>query len=349
MKRTQDIEWLDTLRAIAIISVITIHVSTPIVKMTYGVFMDLWWIGNFIDSMVRFAVPAFLMLSGATLLSKTYKIAEFYKKRFMRVLLPFLFWIPIYYIFRWTTLPYEKPKTIETIFKWAIELFMKEGISKHFWYVYMILVLYLFTPFIGKGLQKLNNKNILYILLLWFFLCIAYSIGFINTSNWPSLINKLLYYFLNSGYMVLGFYLNKFNIPTKRQRLASFVLYLISILLTAFTTYYISQKAQKLNLMLYGYLAANTIIQSFAVFVILKGTAIKQKNIKWIRNIISNYSYGIYLVHIMVIGIFYNHGIFWTMFHPLVSVPIIILLTLVVSTAIIYLLRKIPYGKYIAG
>ena len=63
----------------------------------------------------------------------------------------------------------------------------------------------------------------------------------------------------------------------------------------------------------------------------------------------SNYSYGIYLVHIMVIDTFFRNGIFWTMAYPLISLPVVVMLTLITSLGIIFLLRKIPFGKYISG
>ena len=86
------IEWLDSLRAIAILAVIVIHVSSPVVNRAYGSNMTYWWIGHVFDSAVRFAVPLFLMISGAMLLTKEYNLREFYKKRVVRVLLPFPFY-----------------------------------------------------------------------------------------------------------------------------------------------------------------------------------------------------------------------------------------------------------------
>ena len=54
------IDWLDSLRAIAIIAVIVIHVSSPVVNVAYGSNMFHWWVGNVLDSAARFAVPLFL-------------------------------------------------------------------------------------------------------------------------------------------------------------------------------------------------------------------------------------------------------------------------------------------------
>jgi len=67
-QKINNIEWLDTLRALAMLGVIIIHISTPILKMSYAKNMGYWWIGDILDSAVRFSVPLFLLLSGATML-----------------------------------------------------------------------------------------------------------------------------------------------------------------------------------------------------------------------------------------------------------------------------------------
>ena len=347
----KNIQWLDTLRALATLGVIIIHVSTPTVKMIYGKNMEYWWIGNFIDSSVRFAVPLFLMLSGATMLAKEYKLGEFYKKRITRVFFPFIFWMITYLIYRWIILtPIHQPTTFSTMLHWGTDLFLKEGISKHFWYIYMILFIYLFIPFIGIGLRKLNNSTILYILAGWLILTFICKSVPLNLYCWSEEYwSKLLGYFLYTGFLILGYYLSKLVIKIHKIRWYSFIVFILSILISAFSTFIFSEGAHKLDLRVYSYLTVNSIIQAIAIFLWMKDSNIRNKYILMLQRAISNYSYGIYLVHILVIGIFFNNGIFWTMAYPLISLPLVSLMTLVTSFIIIYILRKIPFGIYISG
>lgn len=349
--KSTNIEWLDTLRALAIIGVILIHVSTPTVKMMYGKNMFFWWIGNIMDSSVRFSVPVFLMLSGATMLGKEYKLIEFYKKRITRVLFPFLLWIIIYWIYNCLILPTQlQPETINSILHWAIRLFLNDGVSKHFWYIYMILFLYPFVPFLGKGLRKLNKSSILFILLGWLMLTFACRSIPLNLYNWSnSYLSKFLGYLLYAGYLVLGYFINEFSSTPTRIRYSALMIFLLTIFISAYSTYIFSIEIHKLDLRIYSYLSLNTILQSIALFICIKNSSIQNKCFYAILNSTSNYSYGIYLVHIIVIGIFFQYGIFWTMAHPLFSIPLITLLTLLTSMVIIYVLRKIPSGKYISG
>jgi len=344
-------QWLDFLRAIATIGVIIIHVSSPLVKMSYGRNIPFWWIGNIADSSVRFAVPLFLMLSGATLLDREYKLGEFYKRRFLRVLLPFLFWVIVYWVYRWCMLnARQQPHELQSILHWAVNLFLKEGVSKHFWYIYMILFIYLMVPFIGRGLHRLSNSTVLYLLVGWVVLAFMLKSVPLNMYNWSGdYASRFLGYFLYTGYLVLGYYLSKLSATSVRTRYIASAFFLLTILVSAGLTYIFSKQAHRLDLTLYSYLTINTIIQSIAIFVGIKDSEFRHSFFTTILHTISNYSYGIYLVHILVIGIFFNHGIFWTMAHPLVSLPLVTLLTLMTSFALIYCLRKIPFGNYISG
>ncbi len=346
------IEWLDSLRAIAIIAVIIIHISSPLLNVTFSKNMGYWWMANILDSAVRFAVPLFLMISGATLLSRKYSLKEFYRKRFVRVVLPLIFYMLVYWIFRWINLPSQsQPQTFGEITDWATKIFLSEGISKHLWFVYMIIILYLITPALGAFIRKLKPEMIVFLLAAWVLMC-NISQGFsVNIYSWQlwDLLGKLYMYFLYTGYMVLGYYFYNIFYVSRNIRLTASVLYLITVAVAVFVVYYTSHLKSRLDLAFYSYLNLNTIIQASSVFIALKHTSIRFGWLCKIQKAISDYSYGIYLVHILVLGIFYNLGIFWTMAHPLISLPVLLILTLIASMLIIFILRKIPYGKYISG
>jgi surface polysaccharide O-acyltransferase-like enzyme len=92
--------YLDQLRALAIIAVVLIHVSLfYFVSSRIDIHSFNWFVSNVFYSMCRFCVPIFLMLSGILLLNKDYNFIEFIKKRYKRVILPFLFWSIVYIIF----------------------------------------------------------------------------------------------------------------------------------------------------------------------------------------------------------------------------------------------------------
>ena len=351
MSEKPNIQYLDSLRTIAMLGVILIHVSSPLVNMTWGKNMPYWWIGNVMDSAVRFAVPVFLMLSGATLLGKEYNLKDFYKHRFSRVLIPFLFWLVVYWIYRWTTLSIKmQPHDLAAILSWAGNLFLKEGVSKHFWYIYMIVFIYLFVPLLNKGLKRLNMSMLSNVLLLW--VIATYTLKFVplNMYGWGGDYGtKFLGYFLYSGYLLLGYFMIHLQTNPEKLRPLAGAVFATTVFISAFVTWFLSAKAHHLDLNIYSYLSVNTQIQSIALFMWIKDSTLKNRFITVVNSRISNYSYGIYLVHILVISLLFDHGIYWKFAHPLLSLP---LLTIVVATGsfgIIFVLRKIPFGKYISG
>ncbi len=351
MKQTDNIQYLDTLRATATIAVILIHISSPVLGMAFRVDMNSWITGNIFDSSVRFAVPLFLMLSGATLLHRDYPPGEFYKKRLMRVLLPFLFWILVYWVYYWLMLPpVKQPHGFGNITHWAVNLFLNDGVSKHFWYVYMILFLYLFTPFIGKTVRKMNRKTLSFTLLIWVAICIStYSLN-LSFYKWTGDYQyKLLGYIEYSGYLVSGYYLSKYDLFRNKQRLIAGIVYLLSIVVCAWVVYSLSYGQRFQNLRIYSYFSIVSIVQSVAVFLLFKNAEIRNKSLLFIQKRISNYSYGIYLVHIIVIGVLFRNGIYWSFANPVVSLPVLLILVLTISMSIIYGLRKIPGFRYITG
>ncbi len=349
--QTDKIQYLDSLRALATVAVIIIHVSSPLINMAYLRQMDSWWIGNIFSSTSRFAVPMFLMLSGATLLSKTYSLSEFYKKRLLRVFVPLIFWLFVYWLYRWVILiPKLQPHTLNDIIRWAVDLFLNEGVSKHLWYVYMILFLYIFIPFISKIVQKAGNKNLVIFLLGWVVLCVfTYDMN-LSFYKWTGDYEyKLLGYFEYSGFLILGHFLSKINLNFKGKKYTFLFVYFITIAVSAFVAYFSSKHDQRLNLRIYSYFSLNTIIQSAAIFLFIKEIVIKNKIIEKLITTISNYSYGIYLVHIIIIGVLFRNGIYWSFANPLISLPLLTVFVLISSWTIIYLIRKIPEGKYVSG
>ncbi|SHM65666.1 acyltransferase [Flavobacterium chilense] len=339
--------WTTNLRVVATFSVIFLHVTSEILYQFGRVSDFVWWTGNIYDSMVRFCVPVFVMLTGALMLGKTYELNDFLKKRFSRIVFPFLFWSFIYAILalRHKISEDHGMSFLESI-KWIIHLLQK-GSSYHLWYIYMIIGIYLFIPIISKWIQNATEKEILYFLSIWVFTL---------TINQPILsgfkINIDLTYFSGFiGYVVLGYYLSikSFGFTRKSIYLIALFLIIIGISITAFGTYFLSQKTNSFNGYFYNYDTLNVLIVSIGVFLFFKNFEIFNPALNKVVNFISKYSYGIYLVHILTLTVIKEIGIHNYVTNPIFAVPVIALLCLFISAVVIYSINKIPYGKYISG
>ncbi|GAB7265469.1 hypothetical protein DZS_24340 [Dickeya ananatis] len=81
-------EWLYIARIVSTFAVIVLHISAYTVSLAELGSLS-WWAGNIYDSLTRWCVPVFVMISGALLLSpdKNESLSFFYKKRMSRIFL----------------------------------------------------------------------------------------------------------------------------------------------------------------------------------------------------------------------------------------------------------------------
>jgi surface polysaccharide O-acyltransferase-like enzyme len=135
----------------------------------------------------------------------------------------------------------------------------------------------------------------------------------------------------------------------RMKKSALIAVYLASVMIATLFVYFDSMDSNKLNLSIYSYISSNTIMQSTAVFMLLKNTNLQNKITLKIQNTISDYSFGIYLVHIIFIDVLYRNGIYWSFAHPIISVSLLTFVVLICSMGAIFIIRKVPFGKYISG
>ena len=345
--KNEDTYWIDSLRVLATISVIFIHVVYEITDQFQHVSNYDWWVGNIFNSSLRFCVPIFLMISGALILPKTYEsIGEFLKKRLIRIILPFLFWSFIY-IAKDIFLQFSRGDNISFSGIFMFIFFqLKNGACFHFWYINMIIGLYLFFPIIGKWINKSNKNEILYFIIIWLF-TILVKFPFFDKFL-PNF--KILYFSGFIGFPVLGYFLYK-NTFTKSNReiLISVLFILTGILITVFGTFFFSKQDGKINDEFYAFLTPNVILASTGVFLLYKNTIKFNAKISSIILFLSKYSYGTFLVHIFVLWILLKFGIYHSFVNPIIGIPITGILCFIISTLIIFGVNKLPFGKYISG
>ncbi|MCV9929408.1 acyltransferase family protein [Flavobacterium sp. LS1R49] len=340
--------WTTNLRVVATISVIFLHVASEILYQYGCVSNFVWWTANVYDSLVRFCVPIFVMLTGVLMLSRTYELNDFLKKRFSRIVLPFLFWSFIYAMFSLNDkISGGQEMSFGEIIKWVFDL-LRNGSSFHLWYIYMIIGIYLFIPIISKWAQNATEKEILYFIFIW---------GLTLLINEPIFSEfririDLAYFSGFIGYVVLGYYLSikSFTYSKRMLRIISVLLIFIGVSVTIFGTYYLAIIDNNFNEYFYNYSTLNVLMVSIGVFLFFKNLEISNSIVIKINNLISKYSYGIYLVHILILRFMEKiMGIDYDFIHPIFAIPLATLVCLLISTLIIYWINRLPYGKYISG
>lgn len=287
--------YISNLRNIATFAVVVLHVTAPFVNQFNKISFASWQLANLLDSMLRFSVPVFVMISGAILLDRSEPLNIFLSKRLKRVFIPFLFWSLVYFIFS-----YAGHFEILSVLEFSQLLIQKlsKGTYYHLWYVYMILGVYLFIPIIRKWAQNSTKQELQYFLFLW-----AITL-FINTDvakYIPSI--EVLYFSKYLGYLVLGHYLDKY-VETKSAKNSMYSLFFVlGIVLTLISTSYLSVTENKLNTTYYNYLSPNVCLMSIGIFLL--GKSCLHTTTKVLSSL-DKYSYGIYLIHVLVLHYVYQ-------------------------------------------
>lgn len=290
-----------------------------------------WTIANLIDSFCRPSVPLFFMISGALLLKKEYSIQFFFKNRFVRILIPFIFWSIIYSLFNRHFLNDEG---------FVIGKFIKDifyGSSIHLWFVYSLCGLYLLVPLLATRLSAFSNVHWRYFLGLW-----ALTL-FMSISNFSIYLPKieLTYFSGYLGYFLLGYYLTFKKFTLKLSTL----LFVGGVVITFIGTQVISYRSGAFEHGFYNYLTLNVAFSAIGLFNILSDTKINNSTIKKIIVHESKNSYGIYLIHMLILTLLMDF-IFESYFqNHLFRLIVIAVMCYMISSIIVNILKRIPVIK----
>ena len=152
------IEWIDLVRAIAILTVLYIHATDGIyiissdAIMNYTLFSRIFQFASLFIG--RIGVPFFLMITGYLLLDRAYddeKVRRFWTKNCKGLIIVTVIWSAIYAVsILYVSLFSTNVNTIE-----AGNLFFS-----HMWYMPMIIGMYLSLPFVASALSHYKPKTI---------------------------------------------------------------------------------------------------------------------------------------------------------------------------------------------
>src|SRR5437870_1550367 len=149
------------LRVVACFFVILLHVSAE----NFHAMDEKWWSANFFDSLSRASVPLFLMIGGANLLPKKETLAVFFRKRFVRIIPPLVFWSAFYlWWLQYNGVP---------VGNWAGAI-LSGPTMFHLWYFYALIGLYAIVPVLRKFYQHSTRGELTWFIALWFLVASLY-------------------------------------------------------------------------------------------------------------------------------------------------------------------------------
>ena len=330
------IVYLDLLRVLATFAVILMHVAA---SEFYTSFPSINWnVSMVYNSIVRWCVPMFVMISGALFLNPNKEITyrDILKKRIPRLLLAYVFWVLFYVLYGFILTQFEGFSALH---------FIRRAIVSprvHLWFLPMLMGVYLLIPMLRKIAQ--DRKLLCYALIIWivfvFVSFFGYSKTFESATQFYPLfkMNSIVGY---SGYFLLGYFLS-WKLFSKWQRIWIYLLGIAGILVAVFGTFYISASMGEANRCFLERLSPQIVVMAVALFVLVKELAQKRgkltlKFIDFVRKDL----FGIYLTHFIWLPII-NTEAFRHCCSEVVTLPLIAIIVFVLSLFTTKLIRLVP-------
>lgn len=338
------IEWIDLVRAIAILTVLYIHATDGIFIISsdaitnYTIYSRIF---NFASLFIgRLGVPFFLMITGYLLLDRNYddeRIRNFWNTSCKSLIIVTVIWTIIYVV----SLQFLTVGSAQVNFAEAGTLFFS-----HMWYMPMIIGMYLSMPFVASALKNFKASTIYQATIV--FTLLAFLLPFITlVCEMQGIKGLAINYCLGfSGgiygiYIILGYLIKKgqFKNISKAKLWA---LVIVSFLICVVFQYYAFIINYKFFL---WYEFPFVLLGSFALFELCS----RVKTVRfysWVT-IISKYSFAVFLIHNLfrlpllpiVVQLPYSE--------PVKAIVLWILLIILSFTAAAIIYRIPRFGKYI--
>lgn len=317
-------QYINSLRLVATFMIVVIHTCSI---GEGNIPENEEYVYGFIKHIGVFAVPVFAMMSGCFFLNPnkdiTYKkIINRYCKRIILVLL--LFALPMCLA--------EAFITHQPLWTGFYD-FLRGHSWVHMWYMYMLICLYLLTPFIRSFIINSTKRQIEYTLGVLFFVSIlipSLKTYGIQLESYINLGTPFIFYY------VLGYYLAHVETLSIRYThcIVMVLCYLVIVSTIEIAGINFSQKILQYHDLVRVYGACS-------LFLLLK-----RIDLNWnIANNLRQYCFAIYLVHTIFTNIAYKflHIVPSSIASPWISLPLLSIIIFLLSLTLAYFLRKVKF------
>jgi surface polysaccharide O-acyltransferase-like enzyme len=336
------IEEIDFIKGIAIIGVVMVHITAyylglpEVEKKTY----------LFLQQIARYCVPMFFLLSGLLLFYQygnedRFPVKRFYKRRFIYILCPFVFWSLFYICYNWIV----EPGNISSSLRHNITDFLTGKSYYHLYYLFVLFQFYLLMPILFVIHKKTNHYVLLSVslaltvfmqVLVWKDIHTALHFT-IDEYTIRKIFLTWIFYFCFGG--VIGCRLDSVKRIIKRIPLfAILTITTVGYVLSIHEVYFHKHD---------GFYSLPNTMYSVCLFVLCFKLAGKLKS-KGIV-LIGKHSFGIYLIHPFIQSMIVHRLGSYLSTPSIFELIAFFLFVLFLSLFIDKLLSKVPYSYLIRG
>lgn len=347
---------LDIARTFAILCVCLCHCSEliyvyspkTVIISELSVYSRVFMIVSF--TLGRLGVPVFLFLTGALLLRKTMdsdeSVFDFYKAKLLPLVLINATWIIIYNIFSACFL-----NEVFDFWKMIKEIFLlKNPAMMNMWYMPVIIGMYIGIPFVAKIIKSFSFKTISVVIAATFI--ISYVVPAVNSimkiygiqEEWNPVISVPFLGGAYGLYILLGYYIHNGSVKKLKTYMIT-VIMIISFVITVAVQYISYERWSCYNYRVW-YDFPFVLITAVCIYMLFERIDDEKINniFSHVFTYISRISFGIFLVHVLVISILKEYIGMLGLSMPL-TVIIFTITAFLLSVVIIFILSR---NKYIA-
>lgn len=307
------IEELDLARVVAMLSVIMIHVTSTYIYYDSKYMILNMNIAYILNQISRFSVPLFILLSGTTLgLSAAFNgTSKFYKKRLIKIGLPYFFWFTIYYL-------YNHHSNLQEVFSngfmsipsYIRSLFLGQS-APHLYFIIIIFQFYLLYPLLIKVVERAPWKSLIISFIISYTIQKAFFFLNFDLDLIPDWLRPYLWLLFPTWifYFVLGMTLTRKRLNNIRIFATQNALPIILGTLLFGILYVIeSQLTRSLD-------AIKSSLNLFTVLVLLSSFSIwkligKNTVIQTVTRFLAQHSMTIYFGHVLILYFFRQFPVF---------------------------------------
>lgn len=347
--RKNYIAYADIARIAAAFAVVLLHVAgARLISVPIGSEEFFW--AAFFDCAMRWSVPLFVMLSGMLFLNKEkqIRIKTIYTKNILRMVTAFIFWSYVYNVYT----AYAETRVIAHALKLAF-FRIPQG-AMHTWFLFVIVGLYIVLPFVKRMTENMTKSEAEYFIILSIILTFLPKTlsSFEFFEPLLSYINKFEINYAAGyvGLFVAGWYIDTFS-HGRLFRLGVYCAGMFGFIYMFWTTVYFSFERGVIADEFMSFKSLSAFLMAFAVMLLLK-SMYADKSFKRRTNsnlaYYSKYTFGIYLVHELILNITAAKG--WVILPemPYIGICVEAVIIFVISGLITGIITALPWGKYIA-
>ena len=149
---------LDLLKIVSAFMIAVIHASSGVFN-NHELGSLVWKEGLVLNAVTRFAVPVFLMISGALLLGRKISLEKAIRKAIIAGIALFV-WSFAFILTK--KILWNDGNVIHD----TLMIFFNKRVSGHLWYGYLLIWIYLFSPILNIMYESLSNKMRIYFIIL---------------------------------------------------------------------------------------------------------------------------------------------------------------------------------------